>query len=108
MQVSTTLSRNINLADNMAAYDERAKTLLAIKSVTARIPKYTLREFADYEPAFIEQNCIGDCIPDKSINPGETKVKEMNSESTIQKKVHFTSIFFLKLIYLEMISEINV
>ena len=60
MEVSTTLNKNIDLADKMSAYDEHAKNLLAIKSVTARILKYTLREFKDYEPDFIEQNCIGE------------------------------------------------
>ena len=55
MEVSTTLNKNIDLADKMSAYDEHAKNLLAIKSVTARILKYTLREFKDYEPDFIEQ-----------------------------------------------------
>ena len=50
----------------MSAYDEHAKNLLATKSVTARILKYTLREFKDYEPYFIEQNCIGEQISDKT------------------------------------------
>ncbi|MGN1405388.1 MAG: hypothetical protein ACI4WM_03900 [Erysipelotrichaceae bacterium] len=99
MQVPTTLSRNINLADKMSAYDEHAKNLLAIKSVTARILKYTLREFEDYEPEYIEQNCIGDYISDKTVNPGETKVKEMNSESTIQNEgtFHFDILFEAKM-----------
>ena len=41
MEVSTTLNRKINLANKMSAYDEHAKNLLATKSVTARILKYT-------------------------------------------------------------------
>ena len=95
MEVSTTLNKNIDLADKMSAYDEHAKNLLAIKSVTARILKYTLREFKDYKPDFIEQNCIGEQISDKAIYPGETKVKEMNSESTIQNEgtFHFDILF---------------
>lgn len=92
MNVKTHLRHSIEKSEQEIKYDANVKDVLSDKQILARIMKYSVKEFADYELDDIIL-CI-ESAPEvgvKSIYPGKSeKISGMNVESTISREGEVT------------------
>ena len=72
--MTTHLSQTIDITTHMAKYDASVKEVLADKQILARILKYTLEEFADYEIEAIIREMDEPQVSKIRMEPGQTNL----------------------------------
>lgn len=81
--METHLSETLDLAEAKAKYDTCVKEILADKQVLARILKYTLEEFSDYEPDDIIKCMDEPVISGIRIEPGYSNANAVHRLSEV-------------------------
>ena len=79
--MTTHLSQTIDITTHMAKYDASVKEVLADKQILARILKYTLEEFADYEIEAIIREMDEPQVSKIRMEPGQTNLNKIEKTS---------------------------
>ena len=79
--MTTHLSQTIDITTHMAKYDASVKEVLADKQILARILKYTLEEFADYEIEAIIREMDEPQVSKVRMEPGQTNLNKIEKTS---------------------------
>ena len=90
----THLSETIDIIKNKEKYDTSVKMVLADKQIIARILKYSLEEFADYDISDIIKNMDEPVVSNVRVEPGATNtevIKKSSEEDNIlgEGKIYF-------------------
>ena len=92
--METYLAETIDIISNKEKYDTSVKMVLADKQIIARILKYSLEEFADYEISDIIKNMDEPVVSEVRVEPGATNtevIKKSSEEDNIpgEGKIYF-------------------
>ena len=92
--METYLSETIDIIRNKEKYDTSVKMVLADKQIIARILKYSLEEFSDYDISDIIKNMDEPVVSSVRVEPGATNtevIKKSSEEDNIpgEGKIYF-------------------
>ena len=79
--MNSNIANMIELNSLTAKYDESVKELLADKQILARILKYSLAEFSDYEISDIIKALDEPVITQIRVEPGFTNTQKVHKEA---------------------------